>query len=110
MKSVNNKDGQFGLSQKSIESICGVFKLYPEIEEVIIYGSRAKGNYKPGSDVDLALKGKNIAYYTILEVKYTLEEKLPLPYFFDVVHYNDIGNSDLVDHIDRVGKIFYKQK
>ena len=109
MKSVNDIDNQFGLSQKSIDSICGVFKLYPEIEEVIIYGSRSKGNYSTGSDIDFALKGKNVNRDTVSKIKNILEEELPLPYFFDITDFNSIKNPDLIEHINRVGKIFFKK-
>ena len=88
----------------------GVFAKYSEVEEVFIFGSRAKGNYKKGSDIDLAIKGKNISESLAGTIRGILEDEVPLPYQFDVVHYASISNPDFISHIDRVGIIFYQQK
>jgi predicted nucleotidyltransferase len=104
------KNNQFGLSEESIKWILRVIRIFPEIEEVIIFGSRAKGSSKPGSDIDLAIKG-NFPDFTYPEkLRNMLENGLYLPYFFDVVDYSKIKNPDLKGHIDRVGKIFYSAK
>ena len=105
---INENVLRFGLKEHDIDLISGVFSKYPEIKEVIIYGSRAKGNYKPGSDIDLVIKGTPIFMDIIAEIKFKLEEDLPLPYFFDVADFNSINNPELIEHINRVGKIFYK--
>ena len=98
----------FGLKAKDIEQIFCVFKRYPEIEEVILYGSRAMGNFKPGSDIDFALKGV-LHEETVSHVYVELNERLPLPYKFDVLSYSDLTNLSLKEHIDRYGKIFYSR-
>lgn len=96
----------YGLEQKDIQKINTVFNKYPAIEKVILYGSRAMGNYKPHSDIDLALKGKNLN----LKEQFTIETELDdllLPYKMDISIYHKIENQDLINHIDRVGKVFY---
>jgi len=68
-----------------------------------LFGSRAKGNYKTGSDLDLAIKGDRITYEITARFADCLNEEKPVPYFFDVVHYEAIANPMLKSHIDRVG-------
>ncbi len=97
---------RFGLSDQTIERIQGVFSGHPEITEAILYGSRAKGNHKPGSDIDLSLKGANLNLLKLAKINHELDE-LSLPFIFDFSLYDQIQNSDLLDHIKRVGTIFY---
>lgn len=94
----------FGLSKKTIEIIKKLLSNYPQIKEVKIFGSRAKGNYKPSSDIDLALFG-NIDDKLLRHITSELDE-LPTPYQFDVLNYNDIDNENLKNNIDKFGKIF----
>jgi uncharacterized protein len=99
----------FGFSEESAEWILRVMRVFPEIDEAIIFGSRAKGNFKPGSDVDIAVKG-NFPEYTYTErIRNMLQEGLYFPYFFDVVDYGHITDPALKEHIDRVGKLFYRK-
>jgi len=98
----------FGLSEIDCQHIKDALAHYPEIEQAIIFGSRAKGNYQPGSDIDIALKGKRLTDDTVLQLSDELEEQLPLPYFFDLLIYHLITNSELHQHIDRVGQVIYK--
>ena len=72
-----------------------------------MFGSRAKGNYKIGSDVDLAIKGGRLTYEITARLADCLNEDKPLPYFFDVVHYDAIAEPKLKEHIDRVGIDIY---
>jgi uncharacterized protein len=97
-----------GISEKSLEIICGALRAFSAVEEVIVFGSRAKGNPKNGSDIDLALRGSGVTPTLALEISAILNERLPLPYFFDVLSYDHIENPDLKDHIDRVGKPLYR--
>lgn len=92
-----------GLLQKDIELIKHGISQFPEITGVILFGSRAKGNFKPGSDVDLAIKGVDITHTTVSRLSFMLNEEIPLPYFFDIVHYEKITEPELIHHIDRVG-------
>jgi len=99
---------EFGLKDKTIEDIRSIFTRFPEVETVIIYGSRAKGNYKNGSDIDLTFKGKDLSLKTINAIDHEIDDLL-LPYTFDLSIYEHIDNPDLHDHIERAGKVFYKR-
>lgn len=99
---------KFGLSEKALNLMTGELKKFSEIEEALIFGSRAMGNFKKASDIDLVLKG-TFNQDTLSKVKYVLDEVLPLPYFFDVLHYKDISNQELKSHIDTYGKVIYKK-
>lgn len=101
-------DKELGLTAKELEQIVDVFKEIPEIESVVIYGSRALGTFSRGSDIDLALKGK-INLDIIAKVKRILDEELPVPYFFDITNYQSITNQELKSHIDNCGKIIYSK-
>ncbi|MBM7571850.1 nucleotidyltransferase family protein [Aquibacillus albus] len=81
---------------------------FSEIESGIIFGSRAMGNYKRGSDIDIAITGKGITSKTLYMLSDLLNEEYPLPYFFDIIHYESISNENLKDHIDKEGKIIYE--
>lgn len=98
----------FGLTPSDIKKIIETLQSFPEVEEAFIYGSRAMGNYKPGSDVDIALKGK-IDSTILANISVQLNERLPLPYKFDVVNYSTITHKPYLDHIDTYGKSFYKR-
>jgi len=93
-----------GLSSTDIKHITTAITQFPEIENAVIFGSRAKGTYKKASDVDLAVKGHAVSDETIKRLSFLLNQELPLPYFFDVVHYESLENQRLVEHIDRIGK------
>ena len=96
----------FGLTQRTIEQIQNIFQRYPAISHAILYGSRAKGNYKPGSDIDLTLHGQDLDHKLLLQILVELDDLL-LPYLIDLSIYADIANPNLKEHIDRVGVIFY---
>ena len=98
----------FGLSSNNIGKINAVFNQYTNINEVLIFCSRAKGNYRDNSDIDLVIKGKNINLSTLQEIENKLEE-LYIPNYIDLLIYDTINNSDLLDHINRMGKQFYKK-
>ena len=98
-----------GLRETDIEKIASVFSSIPEIDEAIIYGSRAKGNFRPNSDIDITLKGKGLNRNVLGQVNFAIDDLL-LPYFFDISIYHELKNPALLDHIDRVGIIMYKSK
>jgi uncharacterized protein len=87
--------------------ICRVLERHAEVEQVKIFGSRAKGNFNSHSDIDLVLWG-NIPFRALANIAGELEE-LPLPYTFDIESYDSLRHKPLRDHIDRVGKIFYSR-
>lgn len=97
------------MTKEEIANIEAVFSKYPQIEEVVIYGSRAKGNFKPASDIDLTLIGKNIDLSLQTKIEFDLDD-LMLPYKFDISIYSKITNPEFLEHIQRVGKEFYKKK
>lgn len=97
----------FGLIERDISYIKKALKNFKEIEKAIVFGSRAMGNYKKGSDVDIAIIGKEITSETIFKLDDYLNEVYPLPYFFDIIHYDLIINDKLKEHIDTEGKIIY---
>lgn len=94
----------FGISERSFGLIREAFKKYPEVENVLIFGSRARGTHRPGSDIDLAIMGAKCSEYTALNLASYLNEELPIPYFVDVVNYDSLTHQDLKAHIDRAGK------
>lgn len=100
---------QFGLSENEIAKLCGMFGLFSNIEKVIIYGSRAKGNYTQFSDIDITLCGDAITKDDLSKLVFDIDYLL-LPYNIDISIYNKITNPDLVSHIDRVGKVFYEKE
>ncbi|MDX2188562.1 MAG: nucleotidyltransferase domain-containing protein [Bacteroidota bacterium] len=93
---------KFGLSENDIDQIKSVFGKHKEIEKVIIYGSRAKGNFHPSSDIDLTLIGPNLSLSLQLHIENELDDLL-LPYKFDISIFHQISNPDLIAHIERVG-------
>jgi len=98
----------FGLPAETIARINTVFKTFHEVDEVIIYGSRALGNSKPGSDIDLTVKGLDVNLHILNRIAQKLDDLL-LPYIFDLSVFNQIENQDLLDHIARVGITFYPE-
>lgn len=100
----------FGLNENAISAIRSTFMQFPEAEKVIIFGSRAMGNFKKGSDIDLAVMGDKMNTDILMKIHVNLNEKLALAYFFDVVEYNNINNPALKEHIDKEGKIFYERE
>jgi len=98
----------FGLKPTDLEIICGVLAKESVIEQAILFGSRAKGNYKPGSDIDIALKGKKLTSDIITRVSFQLNEETTMPYQFDILNYHTIREPSLQEHIDRVGIVFYE--
>ncbi|MDV3350684.1 nucleotidyltransferase domain-containing protein [Leptolyngbyaceae cyanobacterium CCMR0082] len=106
---MESKNLKFGLESKTIEDISSIFQQYTEIERVILYGSRAKGTYRAGSDIDLTLVGKQISHEQLLSIEHQLDDLL-LPYLFDLSIFSHIEDPDVIDHINRVGLIFYEKK
>lgn len=95
----------FGLSEHTLTLITNCLKQFPEIVWVKMYGSRAKGDYQRGSDIDLAF---SCATDCSAELLGALDE-LPTPYLFDVTHYETLKHEALKAHIERVGVVFYER-
>lgn len=100
---------QFGLKEHQIASIHQCFKNFEGIVEVIIYGSRAKGDFRNGSDIDLSIiDDGRLTFRDLLQIQVQLDE-LMLPWKMDISLLKQIDNDELVDHIERVGKVFYRR-
>lgn len=100
-----NDDVKFGLSSKTRLALQEVFKSNSKIKSVIIYGSRAKGNYREGSDIDLTLVAPDMNQSELLRLENQIEE-LMLPYKIDLSLFHYIENPDVVEHIKRAGRTF----
>ncbi len=98
----------FGLNKHTTDTFCNVFRKYPEIQAAIIYGSRAKGNYREGSDIDITLKGEGLSDEICSKVWLDLDE-LNTPYLIDLSVYDKLTSDSLIEHIDRVGKVLYQK-
>lgn len=98
---------RFGLLESDIEIILQTLTKFSKVEHAYIFGSRAKGNFKSGSDVEIALKGSQLDFNTLSEISYLLNEETSMPYKFDVLIYKSINEPALKEHIDRIGIEFY---
>lgn len=97
----------FGLDQQTISLIQSVFSKYPAVSQVVIYGSRVKGNFRNGSDIDLTLVGDGLTDQLLSIIRSDLDD-LNTPYLFDISILEQINSPDLEEHIARVGKVFYE--
>lgn len=98
----------FGLSPNTIKQIKSILKQFPEVEEAILYGSRAKGNYRPNSDIDLTLVGEKLDFSLLLKIEVALDNLL-LPYKIDLSLFSKLNSEALIGHIQRVGIKFYEK-
>lgn len=98
----------YGLKKEIVNDLQNIFSDFSDVEEVVIYGSRAKGNHKPGSDIDLTFKRNNLTLWIINKISLQIDDFF-LPYIFDLSVFDHIDNKDLIDHIERVGQIFYQK-
>lgn len=99
---------QYGLKPEVIERINSVFAAYPEVEQVVLYGSRAKGTHRAASDIDLCLKGEKLTLPLLLKIGNALDDLL-LPYQIDLSILHELDNPELIEHIQRVGLVFYRK-
>lgn len=100
---------KFGLSETTVEKICKVFAEFPAIEKAVLYGSRAKGNFREGSDIDLTLYGVELSKDLRSNVACALDD-LMLPYTIDLSVFDKLNHAELEEHIERVGVLFYDRK
>jgi predicted nucleotidyltransferase len=98
---------KFGLSDTVIKELQDVFRQHANIKKVLIFGSRSKGNYRAGSDIDLAVIGTNIDYRQLLEIQTQIDD-LEMLYSIDLLNYDSKVGTPIGDHIDRVGQVFYE--
>lgn len=98
----------YGLSDKEFDEMTAIFSKCKNLEKVILYGSRAKGNYKKFSDVDITLEGDNLTLADLFQIQDLLYES-DLPYMYDVSIFSSITNPDLIDHIKRRGIVIWER-
>lgn len=98
-----------GLTDETIEKITAIFARFPAIERAVLYGSRAKGNFKPGSDIDLTLYGEALTFDLLGQINSALDDVL-LPYTIDLSIFDTLNHAKLQEHIERVGVVFYKRE
>jgi len=96
----------FGLPEVTVQKLKEIFKRHPQIRSVVLYGSRAKGTHKTGSDIDLTLHAPELTLSDLLKIETEIDDLL-LPYQVDLSLYHQIANEELKAHIQRVGKQFY---
>ncbi len=109
MKSCSRPHSENGLPESVLQKIRAVFDRFPQIEKAILYGSRAKGTYKNGSDIDLTLRGgADLTLNILCKIANDLDD-LFLPYTIDLSSFHDIGAPDLIGHIQRVGVVVYEE-
>ena len=99
---------KYGLTEATIEKIQGVFVRFPAIEKAVLYGSRAMGNFKTGSDIDLTLYGEALTSDLCLTIASELDDLL-LPYTIDLSIFNELNHAKLREYIERVGVVFYER-
>ncbi len=99
----------YGLSAATIARIQGVLARFGEVEKAVLYGSRARGNYRAGSDIDLTLYGVGLSFDQLGMIASELDDLL-LPHTIDLSIFEQLGNPDLRQHIERVGVVFYERK
>ena len=98
-----------GLSESTVERIRGVLAHFPEVEKAVLYGSRAKGTHRPGSDIDLALHGSGLGQMLLARIDEALDDLLLLPYQMDLSLFASLTHPELLDHIRRVGVPLYER-
>jgi predicted nucleotidyltransferase len=104
-----NSVTQYGIPDSDLHDLLSELKKNSKISEIILFGSRAKGTYRNGSDIDIALKGRKLNLNDILNATLDID-KLLLPYKIDLVIYTRINEPALIEQINRVGVILFKRQ
>ena len=102
------KTNMYGLTDKSYNELLQILASMPEIEEVVLYGSRARGDYWRASDVDLSIKGQDFDNHTLARLNDKLYNS-HIPQFFDTHIYSKIRNPKFKTNVDRDGKVIYRK-
>lgn len=98
-----------GISSSEMDQLQSVFERETSVSEVVLYGSRANGTHRPGSDIDLTLKGTALTTQRLMDLSTEMDDLL-LPYEIDLSVFDHIDNPDLVEHIKRVGKVVFRNE
>lgn len=99
----------YGLPPETLTKIRCVFTDHPNVQKVVLYGSRAKGNYKTGSDIDLTMFGSTLTHKDLLSISSALDDLL-LPYLIDLSIFDHLTHEDLREHIQKVGVVVYEKR
>ena len=99
-------NNNYGLNQRDMRTILSILSKYDKVKNALIFGSRAKGQYHSGSDIDIAIIDENIWHQTLRKIKNDFSDS-SLPYNVDLVNFSTLTNEDLKNHILRVGKPLY---
>lgn len=91
-----------------METIRGIYSRFPQIRRVILYGSRAKGTFREGSDIDMTIVATSEFGFSELAKVSTLFYDSPLPYLVDISDFSKLTNQNLISHIERCGKVIYE--
>ena len=97
-----------GLTTTTVERLQSVLAHYPEVEKAVLYGSRAKGTHRPGSDIDLTLCGGELDHTLLTRIDNEMDDLL-LPYQIDLSLMSSLSHPALLDHIRRVGVVLYEK-
>ena len=97
-----------GLTTTTVQRIQGVLARHPELEKAVLYGSRAKGTFRPGSDIDLTLCGHELDHTLLTRIANELDDLL-LPYKIDLSLMSHLTHPGLLDHIRRAGVVLYEK-
>ncbi|MCK9171633.1 MAG: nucleotidyltransferase domain-containing protein [Treponema sp.] len=99
-----------GLSQNTLDFIRSILVQYQSVSQAVIFGSRAKGTFREGSDIDLCLKtDTGFSHEDLLHIRRAFDESA-LPYEVDILLYETLSNRDLVQHIQQVGIPVYNRQ
>jgi predicted nucleotidyltransferase len=101
---------KYGLEESTIAKIQNVLARHKQVQQAILYGSRARGNYRTGSDIDLTLLGDKELNLSVLYRIMDEIDDLLLPYTFDISLLHTITDQDVLDHIQRIGTVFYEKR
>lgn len=99
---------RYGIKEEYWQRLSEIFAQIPQIEKVILYGSRVKGTYKPFSDIDITLVGETLTHNDLLRIMNDIDDLL-LPYMFDISLFHDLRNEELIEHITRRGAVVYSR-
>ncbi len=96
----------FGLPDDVLPRLLAILSSNPKVTIITLYGSRAKGNWRLGSDIDLCIDGADLSLQELDEIDVRIDDLL-LPWKVDITVLQQVDNPDLIEHIERVGVRLY---
>lgn len=107
---MNPPPTSIGLLDRDLKEIRDVLGSFPAVERAILFGSRAQGTHRPGSDVDIAICGDQVGFDVVTKIHGLLEDQSKMPYLFDIVDYTHLQHQGIKEHIDQVGITIYQRQ